>query len=111
MAKSTEKVDPKKLHPERRDISAQEAAARAGEVHRDPARDSALNRAVQQIEKQFGKGAVMKMDGEKPAAIDGIPTGSLSLDIALGGAGVPRGACWRFSVLNPAARRRCVCIS
>ena len=57
----------------------------------DPARDSALNRAVQQIEKQFGKGAVMRLDGEIKRSIDGIPTGSLSLDIALGGAGVPRG--------------------
>jgi recombination protein RecA len=55
------------------------------------ARDSALNRAVQQIEKQFGKGAVMKLDGEKRANVDGIPTGALSLDIALGGTGVPRG--------------------
>ena len=58
---------------------------------RDPARDSALARAVQQIEKQFGKGAVMKLDGNPRASIDGIPTGSLSLDIALGGVGVPRG--------------------
>jgi recombination protein RecA len=57
---------------------------------RDPARESALGRAVQQIEKQFGKGSVMKLDGEiKP--IEGIPTGSLSLDIALGGCGVPKG--------------------
>ena len=60
-------------------------------ITRDPARDSALSRAVQQIEKQFGKGAVMKLDGDKPVAIDGIPTGSLSLDIALGGYGIPRG--------------------
>jgi recombination protein RecA len=58
---------------------------------RDPARDSALSRAVQQIEKQFGKGAVMKLDGDARAAVDGIPTGALSLDIALGGVGVPRG--------------------
>jgi recombination protein RecA len=57
----------------------------------NPARDSALSRAVQQIEKQFGKGAVMKLDGENIAPIEGIPTGSLSLDIALGGAGIPRG--------------------
>jgi recombination protein RecA len=56
----------------------------------DPARDSALNRAVQQIEKQFGKGAVMKLN-DQVAPIEGIPTGSLSLDIALGGAGVPKG--------------------
>lgn len=58
---------------------------------RDPNRDSALSRAVQQIEKQFGKGAVMTLDPDKTAAIDGIPTGSLSLDIALGGSGVPKG--------------------
>jgi len=58
---------------------------------RDPARDSALTRAVQQIEKQFGKGSVMKLDGEAKASHDGIATGSLSLDIALGGSGVPRG--------------------
>ena len=61
------------------------------QVPRDPARDSALSRAVQQIEKQFGKGAVMKLDGNSIQPIDGIPTGSLSLDIALGGAGIPRG--------------------
>src|SRR5436305_11490696 len=61
------------------------------DIPRDPARDSALSRAVQQIEKQFGKGAVMKLDATQRAAIDGIPTGSLSLDIALGGVGIPRG--------------------
>ena len=53
-------------------------------------RGQALDRAVQQIERQFGKGSVMKF-GEKPTVIDGIPTGSLSLDIALGGAGIPKG--------------------
>jgi len=57
----------------------------------DPAREAALSRAVQQIEKQFGKGSVMKLDGDIRANVDGIPTGSLSLDIALGGCGVPRG--------------------
>ncbi|MGD1278686.1 MAG: recombinase RecA [Tepidisphaeraceae bacterium] len=58
---------------------------------RDAGRESALSRAVQQIEKQFGKGAVMKLDGDQRATVDGIPTGSLGLDIALGGNGVPRG--------------------
>ena len=57
----------------------------------DPARDRALNMAVQQIEKQFGKGSVMKLDGDKLNVIDGIQTGSLSLDIALGGFGIPKG--------------------
>jgi recombination protein RecA len=64
----------------------------ARDIHAsNPARDSAISRAVQQIEKQFGKGAVMKLDGENIVAIEGIPTGSLSLDIALGGKGIPRG--------------------
>ena len=98
MSKTAEKVDAKKDRSE----SAKES--RNGnpnhnnvermvprEPVRDPARDSALSRAVQQIEKQFGKGAVMKLDGENIQPIEGIPTGSLSLDIALGGAGIPRG--------------------
>ena len=59
-------------------------------VEVDPAKESALVRAVQQIEKQFGKGAVMKLN-ERTGPIDGIPTGSLSLDIALGGSGIPKG--------------------
>ncbi len=67
------------------------AAGKPDAAGRDPARDSALARAVQQIEKQFGKGSVMKLDGQARTNIDGIPTGSLSLDIALGGVGVPKG--------------------
>ena len=54
-------------------------------------RESALSRAVQQIERQFGKGSVMKLEGVNRGPIDGIPTGALSLDLALGGYGVPRG--------------------
>ena len=57
---------------------------------RDAAKESALSRAVQQIEKQFGKGTVMKGDGVAQE-VETIPTGSLSLDIALGGAGIPKG--------------------
>ncbi|MGQ9576797.1 MAG: recombinase RecA [Thermoguttaceae bacterium] len=51
----------------------------------------ALKTAVAQIEKQFGEGAIMALGSEKFAKIEGIPTGSLSLDIALGGWGIPRG--------------------
>jgi recombination protein RecA len=69
---------------------AKKAAPKETAPPHDPARDSALSRAVQQIEKQFGKGAVMKLDEQK-SSVAGIPTGSLSLDIALGGNGVPRG--------------------
>jgi recombination protein RecA len=50
-----------------------------------------LHRVIAQIEKQYGQGAIMQMDEHKYAKIEGISTGSLSLDIALGGAGIPRG--------------------
>jgi recombination protein RecA len=53
--------------------------------------ESALQRVIAQIEKQYGKGSIMQMDEHKYARIEGIPTGALSLDIALGGAGIPRG--------------------
>ena len=51
----------------------------------------ALEAALGQIEKQFGKGAVMKLGENAKLNIDAIPTGALSLDIALGIGGVPRG--------------------
>ena len=54
-------------------------------------REAALQQVIAQIEKQYGQGAIMQMDEHQYARIQGIPTGSLSLDIALGGAGVPRG--------------------
>ena len=54
-------------------------------------KETALQRVIAQIEKQYGQGAIMQMDEHKYAKIAGIPTGSLSLDIALGGVGVPRG--------------------
>jgi recombination protein RecA len=58
---------------------------------RDAFRDQALERALAQIEKAYGKGAIMNMDGNTSLNIEGIPTGALSLDIALGGKGMPRG--------------------
>ena len=54
-------------------------------------RQDALQRVIAQIEKQYGQGAIMQMDEQHYARIEGIPTGSLSLDIALGGSGIPRG--------------------
>lgn len=51
----------------------------------------ALEAALSGIEKQFGKGAVMRMGDEKPVAIESVSTGSLQLDIALGIGGLPRG--------------------
>ncbi len=54
-------------------------------------RDKALDMAIGQIEKQFGKGAVMRMGENLHMQIEAIPTGALSLDIALGIGGLPRG--------------------
>jgi recombination protein RecA len=54
-------------------------------------RDKALEMAMGQIEKQFGKGAVMKMGDKLDMQIEAIPTGALALDIALGIGGLPRG--------------------
>src|SRR6476646_623389 len=49
------------------------------------------SQAVGQIEKAFGRGSIMKLDEHAYLAIPGISTGSISLDLALGGRGVPRG--------------------
>ncbi len=54
-------------------------------------KDAALDRVLAQIEKQYGQGAIMQMDENAYAKIQGISTGALSLDMALGGAGIPRG--------------------
>jgi len=52
---------------------------------------SSLERVIVQIEKQYGQGAIMQMDEHCYARIKGISTGALSLDLALGGKGVPCG--------------------
>ncbi len=54
-------------------------------------RDKALDMALSQIERQFGKGAIMKMGEAANRAVEVISTGALSLDLALGIGGVPRG--------------------
>jgi recombination protein RecA len=57
----------------------------------DKERANALSRAVSQIEKTFGKGSIMRLDEDAYLNIPGISTGTLSLDLALGGKGIPRG--------------------
>ncbi len=63
----------------------------AKDATQEGARQKALDLALKQIEKQFGKGSVMKLGDAPPVLIDAIPTGSLALDHALGIGGVPRG--------------------
>ena len=54
-------------------------------------RKKALELALSQIEKQFGKGSIMKLGGDVKANVEIIPTGALTLDVALGVGGLPRG--------------------
>lgn len=54
-------------------------------------REKALEVALAQIDKNFGKGAIMRMGGQERAAVEVIPTGSVALDVALGIGGLPRG--------------------
>ena len=54
-------------------------------------REKALEMALAQIDKQYGKGSIMRMGEKKTMAIEAVPTGALALDIALGIGGIPRG--------------------
>ena len=60
-------------------------------VERAGDRDKALETALVQIERQFGKGSVMRLGQEAYVPVETIPTGSISLDVALGIGGLPRG--------------------
>jgi recombination protein RecA len=57
----------------------------------DKQKKRALELTLQQIDKTFGKGSIMRMDEDAYLSIPGISTGALSLDLALGGKGIPRG--------------------
>src|ERR1700687_5472919 len=54
-------------------------------------REKAIDLALQQIERRFGKGAIMKLGDSTHIQVEVIPTGSIALDLALGVGGVPRG--------------------
>lgn len=54
-------------------------------------REKALDTALAQIDRQFGKGSVMRLGSEERAPIESIPTGSIALDVALGIGGLPKG--------------------
>ena len=70
---------------EKKKASAAPAAAVAGD------KKKALETALAQIEKNYGKGAIMRLGDDIAVNVEAIPTGSLSLDLALGIGGVPRG--------------------
>ena len=54
-------------------------------------RDKALDLAIEQIEREFGRGTIMRLGDTAAVKVDVVPTGSLALDIALGVGGIPRG--------------------
>lgn len=58
---------------------------------RNPDKEKAVESAISQIERQFGKGSIMKLGGDAIVQVPAIPTGSLALDKALGVGGIPRG--------------------
>ncbi|MCC6738672.1 MAG: recombinase RecA [Planctomycetia bacterium] len=60
------------------------------EAAKPDSRRAALQAAISQIEKQFGRGSIMRLGAEPKAVVNGISTGSLTLDLALGGGGIPR---------------------
>ena len=66
-------------------------AANSRPLERAGDRDKALETALLQIERQFGKGSVMRLGEETRVPVEVIPTGSIALDVALGLGGLPRG--------------------
>ena len=74
-----------------RDSAMAKTNARGGKGEGGGDRGRALKQALDQIEKSCGKGAIMKLGDAPIRVIEGIPTGSIALDAALGGKGIPRG--------------------
>src|SRR5574344_2094613 len=66
-------------------------AVKESPVNVSEERSKALKLAIEKIEKDFGKGSIMKLGDKTTVNVDAIPTGALALDIALGIGGVPRG--------------------
>ena len=71
--------------------TASSSAKLVSNITKDPKKQKALEAAMEQIERQFGKGAIMRLGQSELMDIEAIPTGSLSLDIALGVGGLPMG--------------------
>lgn len=72
-------------------IKKQEAPSVKVKPSVESAKKKAINMAVEQIEKDFGKGSIMKLGSKERVDVEVIPTGALSLDIALGVGGIPKG--------------------
>ena len=75
-------------------------------VERAGDRDKALETALVQIERQFGKGSIMRLGQEGHVPVEVIPTGSISLDVALGIGGLPRGRI--VEIYGPESSGKCL---
>ncbi len=93
VATSTLKSAPKNGPSTRKGDFMAKKSDKAGDAD---GRTAALERAVSQIERSFGKGSIMRLDDDPALVPAGIPTGSISLDLALGGRGIPRGRICEF---------------
>ena len=71
--------------------STPQAKIDAAKAEQQKGKLAAIGRAMEAIEKAYGKGSIMKLDGDSLVPIPSIATGALSLDLALGGRGLPRG--------------------
>ena len=60
-------------------------------MQKDPNKVKALEAAIAQIEKNYGQGSIMKLGDTRHMQVESVPTGSLSLDLALGVGGIPKG--------------------
>jgi len=67
------------------------AEPQAPVIKKDPEKLKAIDEAIKDIKKNFGVGSIMKLGDAQPVSVDAIPTGSLTLDLALGVGGMPRG--------------------
>jgi recombination protein RecA len=81
----------KKMAEDRNASPRSSSGSRNGQDKEAKAKDAALQAAVTQIERQFGQGSVMRLGDGHAVQVEAIPTGALSLDLALGVGGVPRG--------------------
>lgn len=85
------KGEESKVVPDRVEISDTVVTPKSPVSAQSSAKNQAIMTAISQIEKQFGKGSIMKLGGSEKLDVEVISTGALSLDVALGVGGIPKG--------------------
>jgi len=72
-------------------VAKKQAVENNGKASTETAKDRSLNHTISQIDKAFGAGAIMRLGEGSSLEVEGISTGAISLDLALGGRGLPKG--------------------